>query len=125
VNLDSSAQSGREWEGYHRWYWQDAASPFLRSGVVVHKRVAGRGDGGSGGGVLSLHGRRLTRTHPALHSGREVVALAANVEEWRAMLMSHFGMRLDDVRAEEAERLFGGILEREREREGEKERASL
>ena len=74
---------------------------------------------------MSLHGRRLTRTNPALHSGREVVALAANVEEWRAMLMSHFGMRLDDVRAEEAERLFGGILEREREREGEKERASL
>jgi hypothetical protein len=53
-----------------------------------------------------------------------VVALAANVEEWR-VLRSHFGMRLDDVRAEEAERLFGGILEREREREGEKERASL
>ncbi|CAK0858810.1 unnamed protein product [Prorocentrum cordatum] len=83
-DTSSSAASCSEFWDYHEWYWTDESSPYVRSGVVIHRH--------SPRGLLSLHSCTLRRTHPDLPRGHEVVATVTTRGAWFELLEEVFSI---------------------------------
>ena len=92
VDVGSSAAGSHEFEGYHLFFWLDMASPYRKCPMLL--RV-------TSDGCLTLKGCTLTRTHPGIPGGSEVVATAADEEQWFAICRDHFFMALDGLSAEQ------------------------
>eukprot|EP00747_Dinoflagellata_sp_TGD_P048743 gnl/TRDRNA2_/TRDRNA2_145789_c0_seq1.p1 gnl/TRDRNA2_/TRDRNA2_145789_c0~~gnl/TRDRNA2_/TRDRNA2_145789_c0_seq1.p1 ORF type:complete len:322 (+),score=50.55 gnl/TRDRNA2_/TRDRNA2_145789_c0_seq1:95-1060(+) len=115
VDTTTSAMGFGEFAAYHKWFWLDAASNFLKRGVVVFRKTAS--------GVLMLHTCTLRRTHPGLPGGHEVLATPTSRDEWFALVRDTFFLPLEDLSEEERARLWSRVsadhtawLERRRRR---------
>ncbi|CAE8624093.1 unnamed protein product, partial [Polarella glacialis] len=100
VDISTSVADVSEFEAFHRFYWTDETSGYVR-GPVVALILAPE----AGGGLLSMHGCVLRRSHPEIRSADdsqcyEVVATASCAEEWFALLRGTFFMPLDDLSEE-------------------------
>jgi len=98
VNLATSVASIEEFRGYHEWYWTDPDASYVKAGVVIHRPTAS--------GLLSLHCCTLRRTHPTLPGHHEILRVAADHDEWFALLEEVFHVRLEDLSDVERVRLW-------------------
>eukprot|EP00927_Polykrikos_kofoidii_P043176 TRINITY_DN37227_c0_g1_i1.p1 TRINITY_DN37227_c0_g1~~TRINITY_DN37227_c0_g1_i1.p1 ORF type:complete len:311 (-),score=43.82 TRINITY_DN37227_c0_g1_i1:247-1179(-) len=101
VNLATSVASIEEFRGYHEWYWTDPDASYVKAGVIIHRPTAS--------GLLSLHSCTLRRTHPSLPGRYETLRVAADHDEWFALLEEVFHMRLKDLSDLERERLWARV----------------
>jgi hypothetical protein len=98
--MSTSAAGLCEFEEFHRYYWTHESLSYVRGPVVLHRNV-------QDGGVLSLHGCTLRRTHPSLGDTKyEVLSVSATSEEWYALVEETFFMPLDDLTEDERHRLW-------------------
>ena len=101
-SVATTAESAREFEAYHAFYWNSLKSNYRTSGVVLQRVCRERG-------ILCLRSCTLKRIHPSLPGGSAVLETAETQEQWLELVQREFHLPLSDLTAQQRTSLWAVV----------------